>query len=150
MLITEEQAISGSYWARQLRNSVLFNKGIETIGRNKDIVFLEVGPNTHLSSLIRQNKEVLNKKIIISTLGKPDDTDERSKILNAIGNMYSVGINIDTDALRKNYSPNRIALPVYPFDRKRHWIDVKISRTDGSKDLSVVRNVTDTLQLDER
>jgi amino acid adenylation domain-containing protein len=149
MLITEEQAISGSYWARQLRNSVLFNKGIETIGRNKDIVFLEVGPNTHLSSLIRQNKEVLNKKIIISTLGKPDDTDERSKILNAIGNMYSVGINIDTDALRKNYSPNRIALPVYPFDRKRHWIDVKISRTDGSKDLSVVRNVTDTLQLDE-
>ena len=70
LLITPEQATSGSYWAKQLRNTVQFNKGIETIAADNDVVFLEVGPNTHLSSLIRQNKEVPNKKMVITTLGK--------------------------------------------------------------------------------
>jgi acyl transferase domain-containing protein len=49
VLITREQATSGTYWAKQLRNSVQFRQGISTLAKDEESVFLEVGPNTHLS-----------------------------------------------------------------------------------------------------
>ena len=129
LLITPEQATSGSYWAKQLRNTVQFNKGIETIAADKDVVFLEVGPNTHLSSLIRQNKEVPNKKMVTTTLGKPDDIDERYKVVTALGNIHAIGINIDFSILIKDSKPAKINLPSYPFEKKRHWIEADMSQS---------------------
>ena len=144
MLITSEQATSGSYWARQLRNSVLFNKGIETIARNKDVVFLEVGPNTHLSSLIRQNKEITNKKIVIATLGKPDNIDERYKVITALGNIHAIGIDIDFSTLIKDSKPAKINLPSYPFERKSYWIEPDLSASVRNKEGVTLSKVDET------
>jgi len=126
--ITKEQATSGTYWAQQLRNTVLFRHGISTISKNDDVIYLEIGPNTHLSSLVRQNKDVENKKAIIDTLGKPENVDERYRILSALGNMFNIGININFNTLQKDINPNKISLPTYPFERKRHWIDFKLTQ----------------------
>jgi amino acid adenylation domain-containing protein len=125
--ITNEQAVSGKYWAQQLRNTVLFRKGISTISGYEDVIFLEVGPNTHLTSLVRQNKNVENKKAIIPTFGKPDNISEQKKVLAALGNMFIIGINIDINILQKGFNPCKIGLPGYPFDEKRHWIDHEVS-----------------------
>ena len=105
--ITREQATSPTYWSQQLRNTVQFNKGINTISRNKDVVYLEVGPNTHLNSLVRQNIYVENKKSIVSTLGKPDDVDERFKIISAIGSLFNIGINLSSKNLQKDVLTNK-------------------------------------------
>jgi len=126
--IKPEQATSGSYWAQQLRNTVLFRKGISSIVENEDVIFLEVGPNTHLSSLVRQNKEVENKKAIITTLGKADSIEDRYKVITAIGYLYTIGININSDNFYKDIKPGKISLPTYPFERKRHWIDFELSK----------------------
>lgn len=126
--ITPEQATSGSYWAQQLRNTVMFRKGITSIVENEDVIFLEVGPNTHLSSLVRQNKEVVNKKAIITTLGKADSIEDRYKVITALGNLYTIGININSDNFFKDIKPVKISLPAYPFERKRHWIDFELSK----------------------
>ncbi len=121
--ITDEQATSGAYWAKQLRNTVLFSKGIATIANSEETIFLEVGPDTHLSSMLRQNKNVSNKKRIISTLGKSDGTDERIKIVSALGCIHNLGLKINHGALRKGSNPVKIFLPGYPFEKKRHWIE---------------------------
>jgi len=126
--ITTEQATSGSYWAQQLRNTVMFRKGITSIAENEDVIFLEVGPNTHLSSLVRRNKEVVNKKAIITTLGKADCIEDRYKVITALGNLYTIGININSDNFFKDIKPVKISLPAYPFERKRHWIDFELSK----------------------
>jgi len=126
--ITTEQATSGAYWAKQLRNSVLFRQGISTIAKTEDVIFLEVGPDTHLGSLVRQNEDLVNKNSIISTLGKFGHTDERYKILTALGNMFTLGINIDFDALMKDTRPGKISLPTYPYERQRYWIDFELSK----------------------
>jgi len=126
--ITDEEATSGTYWAKQLRNTVLFRQGISTIAKTEDVIFLEVGPETHLSSLVRHNEDMINKNSIISTLGKFDHIDERHKILTSLGNMFTVGINIDFEFLMKDTRLYRISLPTYPFERKRHWIDFELSK----------------------
>ncbi|MEI6050238.1 MAG: amino acid adenylation domain-containing protein, partial [Bacteroidota bacterium] len=121
--IRPDQATSGEYWAQQLRNTVLFSKGVSAIAKNEESIFLEVGPDTHLSSMVRQNKDVPNKSRIIGTFGKSDDTDEGYKIVGAIGNMHNLGIRINHGSLRKGSNPFKISLPGYPFEKKRHWIE---------------------------
>jgi amino acid adenylation domain-containing protein len=123
--ITSEDATSGAYWAKQLRNTVLFRQGISKISESEGIVYLEVGPNTHLSSLIRQNKNIPNKKRIISTLGKPDETCDRYKIMSALGRLYTIGIDLNFEVVQNVARFNKIGLPGYPFEKTRHWIDFK-------------------------
>ena len=123
--ITTEQATSGLYWAQQLRKTVHFSEGISLIGENNDVLFLEVGPNTHLSTQVRENSKIINKKAIINTLGKADGVHETYKIIGAIGSMFNTGIEIDLSILQDNNAYNKIALPGYPFKKIRHWIDFK-------------------------
>ena len=136
--ITDEEATSGNYWAKQLRNTVLFRQGVLSIATNQDVAFVEVGPNTHLSSLIRQNKEILDKTLILSTLGKADNADEWQKVLNAVGNIFNIGFNVNFDALFQNKRLKKISLPLYPFDRKRHWTEYKPSKVIDYNSSSVL------------
>jgi amino acid adenylation domain-containing protein len=134
--ITNEQATSGAYWAQQLRNTVSFHRGIAKIAENEEVIFLEVGPNTHLSSLVRQSKDIINKKQIISTLGKGDDSDEQYKVLAALGNMYNAGFNINFEVFSHGINCRKIGLPTYPFEKRRHWIDFDFSALSSGDDSS--------------
>jgi len=126
--ITNEQATSGTYWAQQLRNTVLFHRGISTISNQEDVIFLEVGPNTHLSSLVRKNKDIKNKKSIITTLDKPDDVSDQYKIMSAVGKIFVIGKEINCGTFYGESIPNKISLPTYPFERKRHWIEFELQK----------------------
>lgn len=120
--ITPPQAMSGLYWARQLRNTVLFRDGISKIASVKDVLFLEVGPDTHLSGFVRQNNDVRNKDAIVSSLGKKDKVGEKEKVITSLGYIWSNGINLNFNALTVEQA-KKIHLPVYPFQRERYWYD---------------------------
>jgi amino acid adenylation domain-containing protein len=148
--ITDEQAVSGSYWAKQLRNSVLFRKGISTIKEIEDVVFLEVGPNTHLSSLVRQNEKVVNKKAIIATLGKSDKVNEQYKVIAALGNIFNTGIDIDFEILQNNFDGVKISLPTYSFEKTRCWIDFKLSDIADNQEYKDTAEKLTILSSDEK
>ncbi|HEX2968422.1 MAG TPA: beta-ketoacyl synthase N-terminal-like domain-containing protein [Bacteroidales bacterium] len=121
--ITPEQAVSGKYWAQQLRNTVRFREGIISIVSQSDVVFLEVGPETHLTGLAKQNSVVANKDMVTFSLGKKDGVDELLKIMNSIGQLWANGIGIDFGKFHNGRNSMKISLPGYPFQRKRYWID---------------------------
>jgi acyl transferase domain-containing protein/acyl carrier protein len=126
--ITDSQAKSGEYWAKQLRNTVLFREGISKIAKNEGVVFLEVGPNTHLSSIVKKAGAINDKKLIISTLGKADNTDERNKIITALGNLFNKGYSLNFSSILNTEEHIKIPLPVYPFEKRRHWIDFEMNK----------------------
>lgn len=121
--ITSELATTGKYWANQLRNTVLFEKGIKTILESGNYILLEVGPNTHLTSLAKRSIDAKTKCPIIATIGKPENENEQSKLLVSIGQLWAKGFNLNFGALHGNSTPKKIVLPSYPFEPKRHWID---------------------------
>jgi acyl transferase domain-containing protein/surfactin synthase thioesterase subunit len=123
--ITNEQACSGAYWAQQLRKTVRFNKGISSISWDSETLFLEVGPNMHLSPFIRQNPDVRNKKAIVCSLAKPDpEIDEHEKIVMSLGALWSNGLSLDFNYLTTvNQDAQKISLPSYPWERVRCWVD---------------------------
>ncbi|MBN1185861.1 MAG: amino acid adenylation domain-containing protein [Bacteroidales bacterium] len=125
--ITSTQATSGQYWAAQLRNSVLFSKGIDTIAKNPDIVFIEVGPNTHLKGLVQQNNSLAKKDVIITSLGKLDDNTDQERFYKSLGETWIRGIKVDFSKFYSNNLPEHISLPPYAFEKNRYWIDFKVN-----------------------
>ncbi len=114
---------TGKYWASQLRNTVLFDKGVNTIIQTSNYVFLEVGPNTHLTSLAKRSTENKSKCPIISTLGKPENTNEQVKMMQTIGLLWAKGIDPNFTSLHHPHEPKKVVLPSYPFERKSYWIE---------------------------
>ncbi len=121
--ITNEQATSGNYWSKQLRNTVLFSNEIEELGKFDNVIFLEVGPNTHLSGLIRHNEKINDKSLIINSLGKPSEEAEQIKFFKSIGELWMRGIEANFDLFYNNQKPNLAPVPLYEFEKNKYWID---------------------------
>jgi acyl transferase domain-containing protein/thioesterase domain-containing protein len=121
--IKDSEAVTGSYWAKQLRHTVLFNNGVSSIAARGNTVYIETGPNTHLSSFIRTNKLVTNKAGVVSTLGKPDNITDTYKVIATLGNLWNVGYDIDFSNIYKYDNSYKTTLPDYPFEKKRYWIE---------------------------
>ena len=129
--ITPEQAVSGTYWSQQLLNTIQFRDGVTLLGENDNVMFLEVGPNHLLSSLVRENSAVKNKEAIISTLGKPGAKNEAHRIINALGKLYNIGFDPSYFVQPGDKKPMKISLPTYPFNRSRHWIEFEYPKAFG-------------------
>ncbi|MFJ8923572.1 amino acid adenylation domain-containing protein [Streptomyces sp. NPDC102415] len=118
--ITDEEATSPAYWARQLRSTVRFGDGLRTVCR-PDVTLLEAGPGRVLTSLARGG-EGLHGTVASLPSGTPD-TDAEQEALTAAGELWRLGAPLDWDALHGEGTPRRTVLPTYPFERERCWID---------------------------
>ncbi len=123
--LTDQQATDPVYWSQHLRLPVRFADGIKTLWSHQpDLFLLELGPRNTASSLAKQQATDIKRQIAVPSL--PDtatDDAEWTSMLSAIGKLWIAGISIDWEsfyALEKRY---HIALPAYPFERKRYWVD---------------------------
>jgi phthiocerol/phenolphthiocerol synthesis type-I polyketide synthase E len=113
LCITDSEAISPEYWALHLRQTVFFETGIQTISQYSDIL-LELGPGQTLCTLANNN---LNHKDMLCIPSLPF-------IKHAVGQLWSNNIDLpllDILVAKKN-QPKRVSLPLYPFERVRHWV----------------------------
>ncbi|HKS99529.1 MAG TPA: beta-ketoacyl synthase N-terminal-like domain-containing protein [Rugosimonospora sp.] len=108
------------YWARQMRQPVRFAAGIGRLLADTGGVLLEVGPGRTLSTLARR----YTRRPALACL--PDGRepgDERAFLLRTVGRLWLAGIAVDAGALHAGQRRHRIALPTYPFERERYWVD---------------------------
>jgi pyochelin synthetase len=119
--ITEEQAVSPAYWARQMRSPVRFGDGVQELLGIKDCVLLEVGPGHALSALVRSATPAPERAV--PALGFDGGArGEKAAILDAAGRLWLQGVDVDWTGLHQQRQPRRVPLPAYAFDRKRYWI----------------------------
>lgn len=116
------EALDPNYWYAHLRNTVEFNSGIKKLLDDKKSIFIEVGLGNGLSNFV---KKISNNQVItIQTLpSKQQNVTDIKQILNALGELWLEGIKIIPEHLYKKRKMQKIALPVYPFQRQRYWID---------------------------
>ena len=122
--ITDAQATDSNYWAQHLREGVRFADGVgELLRSGSNSVLLEVGPGQTLAPLVRQHPATGAGEgvITISTLLEGRDGTEAA--LTALGRLWMEGVPIDWTGFRRGERPRRVALPTYPFERKKHWIE---------------------------
>jgi acyl transferase domain-containing protein len=127
--ITLAEAKDPMYWGKHLRHTVRFADGIKTLWERPERVLLEVGPRATSTTLARQQAKDLKKQIAIPSLGDTaDNQGELSAILNAAGQLWLAGFDIDWPAFYETEKRHRVALPTYPFERKRFWIEPRSDR----------------------
>lgn len=124
------------HWARHLRSTVRFSSALGTALEN-DAILVQVGPGATLAGLARRHG--LNTlRGALTTLPHPEEArsgggaDDRATLLDAVGQLWAHGVDVDFGALHPP-GRRRIATPVYPFQRRRLWIDPppRSARCDG-------------------
>ncbi len=120
--IIEAETTDPHYWARQLRHTVRFSEGSATILQKPNSLLLEVGPGRTLSSRLRQHPAKTPQHVVLASLDHRQNDSDMASLLRALGQIWLAGGYIAWDHLYNGESRQRIALPTYPFERKRYWL----------------------------
>src|SRR5260221_10391876 len=120
-VLSPEQATDPAYGVRHAREPVRFADAVATLAQQGATTYLELGPDPVLCAMAREclgNEE--SQAAFVPTLreGRP----EAEAISIAIAHAHTAGAKLDWGAFFKGTGANRVALPTYPFQRKRYWL----------------------------
>ncbi len=114
---------NAGYWRRHLRQPVRFADGIESMLGQGYRWFVEIGPHPALSGAARIVAGERQAEWLPSLRRGGDDW---TALLESLAALYVGGAAIDGRAFDAPYERRRLAIPTYPFERQRHWIDAPL------------------------
>lgn len=126
--ISNEIINNKDYWIDHLCKPIKFSNGIRTLQESGIYIYAEVGPGSALSSFVRlhfQNNSYDNT-IQIFNKYHADGIDEYD-IYAGLADLWVHGAYIDWQQVFFSDDRRRIPLPTYPYDKRKHWIDNKVS-----------------------
>ncbi|MDZ8091997.1 MAG: beta-ketoacyl synthase N-terminal-like domain-containing protein [Nostoc sp. DedQUE05] len=119
--ITAEQATDPDYWARHLRQTVLFNEGIAEL-LQQPRTLLEVGPGRTLTTLAK--RQLISPPVVLTSLRHPQEQiSDVAFLLNTLSRLWLSGLQINWASFYTKEQRRHIPLPTYPFERQRYWIE---------------------------
>jgi amino acid adenylation domain-containing protein len=124
--ISDAEARSPAYWARHLCGTVRFADGVATLRQGPGWTLLEVGPGQTLGAWALQHPPdgVPDDRAVLSSLRHPHNrVDDLAFLLESLGGAWAAGVAVDWTAFSRGERRHRLALPGYPFERARYWVD---------------------------
>jgi len=141
--LSDEQAVSPTYWASHLRKTVQFYDGMKELLKQDNTIFLEMGPGQVLSTLARKqakHPDSTNQSSnhwMINLMRHPrEEVSDNRYLLTKIGQLWLYGKSIDWTSFYSKERRYRVPLPTYPFEGQRYWAAVekpKKKKIDFSK-----------------
>jgi acyl transferase domain-containing protein/thioesterase domain-containing protein/acyl carrier protein len=120
--IKPEEATDPAYWARHIRSTVRFSDNLAELLRSPERVLIEAGPGNVLTTLARQQGGPSAKAF--QSLPHPRESVPPLRCaLETLGQLWTIGVNVDWEKLHVPGSAQRISLPTYPFERQKFWIE---------------------------
>nr|WP_306290590.1 type I polyketide synthase [Bacillus stercoris] len=122
--ITPEQAADPAYWSQHLRGTVRFHEGLEQILSDDNVLLIEVGPGSTLSTFARRHKKRSSQHDIVNLVRHVQEpAHDHSYFLKKLGQLWVCGCEIDWRQYGGGKPKRLISLPPYPFEKKRYWIE---------------------------
>jgi len=125
MWIEPLDAVSDAYWAAHLCRPVDFTSVVGALkdAGLDDAALLEIGPGRTLGGFIRQSSASDDARVIASSLPHVyDGESDMEASLRGAACLWVAGVALNWERLPAARLRNRVALPSYPFDRRRYWI----------------------------
>ena len=119
--ISDGRELDAAYWARNLREPVLFLTTCERLLQAGHDIFLEISPHPIVVSAIQQGLRHFGYEgVALPSLRREEE--ERAVMLGSLGVLYTLGHPIDW---RKLYPAGGrcVQLPSYPWQRERFWLE---------------------------
>jgi FkbH-like protein len=123
--LSDSNACDPIYWARHLRETVLFSDAAQQALQFAPAVFLEVGPGQTLSTLVRQHPDCNSQHEVmaVSPHAKQSSESIAEQLWATVGKLWQSGVNVRFAGVYDQEQRRRVHLPVYPFERQRYWFD---------------------------
>ncbi|HEX3130887.1 MAG TPA: SDR family NAD(P)-dependent oxidoreductase, partial [Thermoanaerobaculia bacterium] len=124
--IRPEEATDPAYWATHMCRTVRFADGVGELLRMAEApVLLEVGPGQNLGSFVKQHPGYgESAPLVLPTLPHAFYREEDGPfLLRSLGRIWEAGVDVDWRGFHAHESRRRVALPTYPFEPRRHWLE---------------------------
>ncbi|GGR76025.1 type I polyketide synthase [Streptomyces eurythermus] len=105
----EDEWSQPQYWVEHVIRTVRFADAVSAADTG---AWIELGPDGVLSALTENAVPVLRK-----------DRGEYRQAVTALAHGFVHGADVDWPALFAPHEPRRVALPTYPFQRERYWLE---------------------------
>lgn len=116
------------YWWQNVRQPVRFADTATAMIRNGYELFLEIGPHPVMAGAIQEAAaRVSVRASVLSSLKR--GVGERQSMLLSLAKLYCTGVAVDWSALFGPACPH-LPLPLYPWQRQRHWTESDRARLD--------------------
>jgi amino acid adenylation domain-containing protein len=110
-------AFTSDYWADQARQAVLFAAAVNSLLEQGFDSFVELGPSSTLSALVRQIPRPADT--LAESLLRRGDNDQLS-LRSALARLWVAGIDLDFAAINGAAQPCQ--LPTTPWADTRYWL----------------------------
>ena len=123
----EGQLTNPHYWRRQIREPVRFADGMKALAAEGCDVLIEIGPSPVLIGMGRKCVTGTRTAWLPSLR---QGSDEWQQMLESAAALYTNGAAIDWDGVDHDVQCRKVALPTYPFERQRHWVNAAHRRDE--------------------
>ena len=143
------EAPDAAYWRRQAREPVAFRACIETLAETGVDAVIEIGPHAVLGPMTTMAwpESAGSPPAVLSSLQRPAKDEappapgSGGGFIDAVAGAYEAGLPLRFDGLFAGESRRRIALPGYPFQRERYWVEApRRRRSDAGHPLLGTRH----------
>ncbi|NEP60016.1 MAG: SDR family NAD(P)-dependent oxidoreductase, partial [Symploca sp. SIO2G7] len=135
--IADDSIATAKYWVNHIQQPVKFAQSMEALYQQGLEIFLEIGPKPILLGMGRQ---CLPEEVGVWLPSLRPKMGEWQLMLSSLGQLYVQGVKVDWSGLDRGYARQKVALPTYPFQRERHWMEAKNAR-QSKQYLSKTKNL---------
>uniref|UniRef100_A0A3Q3VTC9 Uncharacterized protein n=1 Tax=Mola mola TaxID=94237 RepID=A0A3Q3VTC9_MOLML len=118
---------TGKYWARNIREPVLFEQTLRNVIKDKqssrNVVFVEIGPRRALHRNIHET--VGNSTIVLSSVQPGRDYDT---MLSTVAKLFELGISVNWHQIYQGCETLPTYLPIYQFVNTKKELNFEAAR----------------------
>jgi len=120
------------YWARNMREPVLFSTAVQRLVEDGYDIFLEISPHPILLSAMQQGFHHFGQEgtALPSLRG---EEDEHAVLLGSLGALYTLGYPVDWNLIYRT-GGRCVRLPLYPWQRERFWLEPAAGNTSSHRE----------------
>jgi acyl transferase domain-containing protein/SAM-dependent methyltransferase/acyl carrier protein/aryl carrier-like protein len=115
-----DQTPDALHWRQQARQPVDFAAAFAALRNAGAEIFVEVGPEPTLLGMAGRMAPDDGLALLPSL--RPH-RDEVETMLGSLAGLYARGVEVDWAGFDRPWRRQRVALPVYPFERQRFWFE---------------------------
>ncbi|MFC9892559.1 SDR family NAD(P)-dependent oxidoreductase [Nocardia sp. NPDC127579] len=149
--LADDGIATPEYWVRQVRATVRFAPGIDTLLASGVRRFVEVGPHAVLSAMTTQcvaAQPALESSTAIAATARRSNS-EVPQLLSALAQIHVSGGTLDWRALLPATAGQRIPLPTYAFQHQRFWLHPTRAAATGASDHPILTGVVGVAGTEE-
>ncbi|MFI9496174.1 type I polyketide synthase, partial [Streptomyces halstedii] len=125
-------AMDADYWYRNLRGTVRFDAAVRSLVEQGHEVFVEVSPHPVLTMALQDTAEAtgaVEPPVVVGTLRRDDGGPRRA--LRSAAELWVAGAAVDWSAVYAGTGARPTALPGYPFQLRRYWLEPEAAPDTG-------------------